>query len=60
MARRLALVPEEGASLPIYLLSYLQNFLLIKSVNPIPKGEIEDQPIDISKLDTYDILNRAR
>ncbi|XP_008546024.1 MICOS complex subunit Mic60 [Microplitis demolitor] len=60
MARRLALVPEEGASLPIYLLSYLQNFLLVKAETPITKKELSDEPIDVNKLDTYDILNRAR
>ncbi|KAG8035538.1 hypothetical protein G9C98_006991 [Cotesia typhae] len=60
MARRLALVPEEGASLPIYFLSYLQNFLLVKAETPITKSELSDEPIDVNKLDTYDILNRAR
>ncbi|XP_012268475.2 MICOS complex subunit Mic60 isoform X2 [Athalia rosae] len=60
MARRLALVPEEGASLPIYLLSYLQNFLLVKAIGPIPKAELDDEPIDPEKLTTYDVLQRAR
>ncbi|XP_046422105.1 MICOS complex subunit Mic60 isoform X1 [Neodiprion fabricii] len=60
MARRLALVPENGASLPIYLLSYLQSFLLVKAVSPIPKAELDDQPIDPSALSTYDVLQRAR
>ncbi|KAL6446564.1 hypothetical protein ACFW04_001238 [Cataglyphis niger] len=60
MARRLAMVPEEGAALPIYFLSYLQSFLIIKTVGPIPKTELEDEPIDVSSLNTYDILQRAR
>lgn len=60
MARKLALVPEEGASLPIYLLSCLQSFLIVQTINPIPKSELEDQPIDVSTLNTYDILHRAR
>ncbi|KAJ9580047.1 hypothetical protein L9F63_004284, partial [Diploptera punctata] len=60
LARRLALVPEEGGSLPLYLLSYLQSFLLIKAVNPMPAAELADEPVDISQLDTYDILERAR
>lgn len=60
MARKLALVPEEGASLPIYLLSYLQSFLLVKAVSPIPKHELDDQPIDAESLDTYQVLQRAR
>ena len=60
MARKLALVPEQGASLPIYLLSYLQNLLLVKAVSPIPRKELEDEPIDVSTFDTFDILQRAR
>lgn len=60
MARKLALVPEEGASLPVYLLSYLQSFLLVTAVSPIPKSELDDQPIDAAALDTYDVLQRAR
>ncbi|XP_034179640.1 inner membrane mitochondrial protein mitofilin isoform X7 [Osmia lignaria lignaria] len=60
VARRLAMVPEEGAALPIYFLSYLQNFLMIKNASPIPQSEIEDNPIDVESLNTYDILHRAR
>lgn len=60
VARRLALVPEEGASLPIYILSYIQSFLLLKAKTPIPKSELSDEPIDPSLLDTHDVLNRAR
>ncbi|XP_025074842.1 MICOS complex subunit Mic60 [Pogonomyrmex barbatus] len=60
VARRLAMVPEDGAALPIYLLSYLQSFLIIKSANLIPKRELEDEPIDVDSLNTYDILQRAR
>ncbi|XP_015186370.1 PREDICTED: MICOS complex subunit Mic60 isoform X2 [Polistes dominula] len=57
-ARRLALVPEEGAALPIHLLSYLQSALIINT--SIPKNEIEDGLIDVDSLNTYDILQRAR
>ncbi|XP_014471483.1 PREDICTED: MICOS complex subunit Mic60 isoform X2 [Dinoponera quadriceps] len=60
VARRLAMVPEEGASLPVYLLSYLQSFFIIRTADPIPKSELEDQPIDVNSLNTYDILYRAR
>jgi len=28
--------------------------------NPIPKKELEDEPIDVDSLNTYDILQRAR
>lgn len=60
VSRRLALVPAEGARLPVYLLSYLQAALIAHPDVPISKDELEDKPFDFSKLDTYDILNRAR
>ncbi|XP_022230366.2 MICOS complex subunit Mic60 [Drosophila obscura] len=60
VARRLALVPEEGASLPIYVLSYLQSIFIMRADNPISTDELDNKPFDYSKLDTYDILNRAR
>lgn len=60
VARKLALIPEDGGSLPRYFLSYLQSFLLFRSANPIPTSELDDQPVDVSKLDTYDLLERAR
>ncbi|KAH8284334.1 hypothetical protein KR018_001890 [Drosophila ironensis] len=60
VARRLALVPEDGAALPIYFLSYLQSLFIMRPDNPISKDELENKPFDYSKLDTYDILNRAR
>lgn len=60
IARRLALVPDTGARLPMYILSYLQSMLIMRPDNPISKEELHDQEIDFSKLDTYEILNRAR
>ncbi|XP_062535862.1 MICOS complex subunit Mic60 isoform X2 [Armigeres subalbatus] len=60
VSRRLALVPAEGARLPLYFLSYLQAALIAQPDVPISKDELEDKPFDFSKLDTYDILNRAR
>lgn len=60
VSRRLALVPAEGARLPMYFLSYLQSALIAKPDVPISKDELENKPFDFSKLDTYDILNRAR
>jgi mitofilin len=59
-ARRVALVPAEGARLPIYLLSFIQAALIAKPSNPISEEELADNEIDFAKLDTYDILNRAR
>ncbi|XP_068157941.1 MICOS complex subunit Mic60 isoform X1 [Drosophila tropicalis] len=60
IARRLALVPEGGASLPMYFLSYLQSLFILRPDNPISKDELDNKPFDYSKLDTYEILNRAR
>ncbi|XP_061941561.1 MICOS complex subunit Mic60 isoform X6 [Apis cerana] len=60
VARRLAMVPEEGAALPVYLLSYLQSYLMFKDVCPISRSELEDKPFDVEDLNTFDILNRAR
>lgn len=60
VSRRLALVPAEGARLPMYFLSFLQSSLIAKPDVPISKDELENKPFDFSKLDTYDILNRAR
>lgn len=60
VARRLALIPADGARLPMYILSYLQAALIARPDVPISKDELENKPFDFSKLDTYDILNRAR
>ncbi|XP_055676725.1 MICOS complex subunit Mic60 [Lutzomyia longipalpis] len=60
LARRLALVPDTGARLPMYILSYLQSIFILTPDNPISKEELKDEIVDFSKLDTYDILNRAR
>lgn len=60
VARRLALVPAEGASLPVYLLSFLQGALIAKPSEVISQDELDDKEFDFAKLDTYDILNRAR
>ncbi|XP_030559150.1 MICOS complex subunit Mic60 [Drosophila novamexicana] len=60
IARRLAMVPENGGSLPIYFLSFLQSLFILRPDNPVSRDELENKPFDYSKLDTYDILNRAR
>ena len=60
VARRLALVPAEGAALPVYFLSFIQAALIAKPSAVISKDELEDKEFDFSQLDTYDILNRAR
>uniref|UniRef100_A0A182JYI7 MICOS complex subunit MIC60 n=1 Tax=Anopheles christyi TaxID=43041 RepID=A0A182JYI7_9DIPT len=60
VSRRLALIPADGARLPMYVLSYLQAALIARPDKPISQDELENKPFDFSKLDTYDILNRAR
>lgn len=60
LARKVALVPETGATIPIYILSYLQSIFILKPDEPISKDELQNKPFDYSALDTYDILNRAR
>ncbi|XP_055922362.1 MICOS complex subunit Mic60 [Eupeodes corollae] len=60
VARRVALVPKEGASLPIYILSYLQSLFILRPDEPVSKKEMENELSDFSKMDTYDILNKAR
>lgn len=60
VARRLALVPSEGASLPVYILSFIQGALIAHPSETISQDELDDKEFDFGKLDTYDILNRAR
>jgi len=60
VARTLALVPDGGAALPVHLLSFLQSFFLLKAASPIPQAELADEEVDFSKLNTNDILQRAR
>ncbi|XP_046973020.1 MICOS complex subunit Mic60-like isoform X2 [Vanessa cardui] len=59
-AVKVALVGRDGASLPVYFLSWLQSKLLFQKFSEIPKDELENQPTDFSKLDTFDIIQRAR
>lgn len=60
VARMVALVPAEGAALPVYILSYIQSLLLINTPCPIPQSELSNEETDFSKLSTNDILQRAR
>lgn len=60
LARRLAMVKDDRAKMPMYLLSYLQSMFILTPANAISKEEIKDEIIDFEKLDTYDIMNRAR
>ncbi|KAM3960673.1 MICOS complex subunit Mic60 isoform 2-T3 [Aphomia sociella] len=59
-AVKVALIGRDGASLPVYFLSWLQSKLLFQRFAEIPKDELENQPTDFSSLDTFDIIQRAR
>lgn len=60
LARRLALVKDDKAKMPMYVLSYLQSMFILTPANAISKEELKDEIVDFEKLDTYDIMNRAR
>lgn len=59
VCRRVAAVGETGGNLFRYATSYLQS-MLITSRQPINATLENDEPIDISRLDTYNILDRAK
>ncbi|XP_053619576.1 MICOS complex subunit Mic60-like isoform X2 [Plodia interpunctella] len=59
-AIKVALVGRDGAALPIYFLSWLQSKLLFSKFSEIPQDELDNLPIDFSKLDTHDIILRAK
>ncbi|CAH2059463.1 unnamed protein product, partial [Iphiclides podalirius] len=59
-AAKVALVGRDGASLPVYFLSWLQSKLLFQKFAEIPEDELKNKPTDFSKLDTFDIIQRAR
>ncbi|KAH1014041.1 MICOS complex subunit Mic60-like [Dendroctonus ponderosae] len=59
IARKVDLVPAEGASLVVHILSYLQDLFLI---NPsrIPQAELNDDVTDFTKMNSSEILYRAK
>ncbi|XP_037876592.1 MICOS complex subunit Mic60 isoform X2 [Bombyx mori] len=57
---KVALVGREGASLPVYFLSWLQSKLLFYKLSELPEEEMEDKPVDYTKLDNFEIMQRAR
>ncbi|GBP32579.1 MICOS complex subunit Mic60 [Eumeta japonica] len=59
-ALKVALIGKEGAALPIYFLSWLQFKLLFTKLGAIPQDELDDKPADFTKLDTFEIMQRAR
>ncbi|XP_026323159.1 MICOS complex subunit Mic60-like [Hyposmocoma kahamanoa] len=59
-AMKVALIGRDGASLPMYFLSWVQSKLLFQKLAEIPRDELDNLPQDFSKLDTFDIMQRAR
>ncbi|CAG2164279.1 unnamed protein product [Oppiella nova] len=57
--KRVALIGDEGGSLYLYLLSYIQSILVFRD-SRIPAQELEDQEVDPSNWDTFDVLTRVR
>jgi len=60
MARRTALVGEEGGSLMLYVLSYLQSLLIIPPAMTTAMPHKSDDVIDVASLNTFDIAWLAR
>merc|ERR1712110_695597 len=60
MARRTALVGEEGGSLMLYVLSYLQSLLIIPPDMTTAMPHKSDDVIDVASLNTFDIAWLAR
>lgn len=60
LARRCAIVPAENASLPTYLLSFVQSAFILTPSSVLTAAELRNEPVDVSHFDTYDILNRAK
>ena len=59
VCRRVSLIGDEGGSLWRYLLSYMQSVFILDSAR-IPSGELNDQPLDTDRLDTFQVLTRVR
>ncbi|XP_045780373.1 MICOS complex subunit Mic60-like [Maniola jurtina] len=62
IALKVALVEQEGASFPVYILSWLQSALLFMKLSGIPQKEIDNPPKEppYKELDTFELLQRAR
>ena len=60
VVRRLALVPENGGSLYVYFMSFMQSLFIKKSVTEIPEKELLNELVNFNDLDTFDIIARAR
>jgi len=61
IARRVALIGDEGGSLFRFALSWIQSLLIIRSpLSELPLQEVLDEPIDLDKLNAFDVLARAK
>lgn len=60
MAKRTALVGEEGGSLLLYALSYLQSLLVMSPARTCSVPNKSSEAIDIEALNTFDIVWLAR
>ncbi|CAH1121749.1 unnamed protein product [Ceutorhynchus assimilis] len=60
VARTVDLVSAEGSALPVHILSYLQSLILVKCPSPISRAELNDEKTNFGKLNTNEILQRAR
>lgn len=60
LARQLALVPGTNATIPQYVLSYMQSLFIIQPKELISQAELNNEPTDYSKLNTFEILDRTR
>ncbi|XP_050430885.1 MICOS complex subunit Mic60-like [Adelges cooleyi] len=59
-AHNMGLVNTAEPGLLDVALSHLLSFFVHKEPKAIPKAEIQDAPVDVSKMNTFDILQRAR
>lgn len=60
LARKLALVKSDDDGIPTYVLSYLQAALIAQPKELISAAELNNEPVDVSQLNTFDILDRTR
>jgi len=60
LCKRVALIGDESASLFKYLLSYVQSMLVFNNYKISHQELSDEQVIDTSKWDTFDILARVR
>lgn len=60
LARKLALVKNDDDGIPTYVLSYLQAALIVQPKELISAAELNNEHVNVYKLNTFDILDRTR